>query len=106
MTKNEFETWSHFMKASKGKWVLDPVHNGQQGREILLYVVSQNDHTTGVFIRIMDRHVEAGSFCNAVPHIGEALFTSHWSKTFSSKNEAVTRLFEKLGHSFLLNFVR
>ena len=97
MTAQEYENWSTYMRAQKGKWTVDPIHNGDDGRNFLAFVPSPEDETKGVYVQIFeDGRVSSGEYEGAIPHIGEASFRSHACSKFANFNEAVTYTRERL----------
>jgi hypothetical protein len=92
MTSQEYRRWVEYMKRCRGHWTLDVVHDGTEGRDLLLFCPFLQRPNNGVYICIsasVPGVVEVGRFDGAVPHIGEALFTPLWKdKRFSSFVEA------------------
>ena len=103
MDNQEFTAWSKLMKAARGGWKVDPVHNGQ-GRDLILFKASATDHTAGLYITLdTDGTASAGRFGGAVPHIGEALFMPMWTKKFDSYSHGLKTILERAGVSMLLD---
>lgn len=104
MTPTEFKAWSDDMKAARGRWSLDRVHDGRNG-DLLLFLPDTTDQTKGVYVSVRGKTADAGVFEGAIPHIGEAVFRSRWSKEFSSHDEALKTIIERCGANALLAFV-
>lgn len=90
-------TWIDFMKASRGKWTRDPIHNGSEGRDLLLFRPHPQDASKGVFIQVRGPRVSAGTFSEAFPHIGEAAFFPKWTKDCTSSEEALVLVRTRTG---------
>ena len=107
MNATETEAWVKSMKANRGHWKVDPVHNGTEasGYSLLLYKTKVNDHTAGEYIFVRKDHVSAGEFAGAIPHMGEALFTAHWDREFASFSDAVETVIERAGMSVLMALI-
>lgn len=54
------------MRAARGRWVIDPRHNGVS-RDLLAYVTNPHDPTTGVFIAVDGPTIESGWYEDADP---------------------------------------
>lgn len=102
MSKVEFEAWKRETARSRHQWIIDEIHNGRDGQDLVVFKGGEN----GKFFRIDQSGLcEVGSYEGAIPHIGEAIFTItgvHKCETF---DDGVTRLLTALGASFLLEFV-
>lgn len=79
-TAAEYAAWESFMKSSAGRWTVDPIHNGRNGVDLLVFRGCESNDGSGVYIRVSDATVDAGSYAGALPHIGEAMFSSRWSR--------------------------
>lgn len=97
------------MKSRKGKWTLDQIHNGQNGRNFIFFAPKDDDHTCGVFLEISSGNgpnpagfVQAGEFRGAIPHIGDAAFETAWKHQFKNLNEAYAKMAERLGVQMIL----
>jgi hypothetical protein len=104
MNKEEFKSWSDRTKLSERGWQSDDIHNGQKGRDLLLY----KGGSSGTYIRVtQDGTAEVGEYSDAVPHIGEAMFLKkHSNKLSSNLDDAFGRLCERLGIGFLLELTQ
>jgi len=103
MNATETENWTKAMRAARGRWTVDPIHNGQNNRRLLMHLSNTSDHTKGLFVTVeQDGHATAGTFEDAIPHIGEAAFAIKWSHKFTNQTEAISKLAERLGIAFLL----
>lgn len=111
-TVSDATRWKLYMREQRGRWTIDPIHNGRNGQDLLCFVVDQHDPTSGVYIRVYPVNeaevisvdddgepiigkihargcVEAGTFTGAYPHIGEACFKSQWIHAFQSMERAL-----------------
>ena len=106
MDQTEFDGWVRQMKADRGRWSIDPIHDGQNGRDFLAYRPSHSDHTRGLYFNVSSTgELRTGNFEGAVPHIGEASFRVFWSKKFADQNEAITKMIERIGARFVLDAI-
>ncbi len=106
MTPTEFDTWSEFMKAARGHWTIDPVHNGVDKEDVLFFCPKGDDATRGLYISIVGRTAHTGFYTGAVPHMGEAEYQQGWSASFPAGfSDAYAFLIERMGMSFLLSGV-
>jgi hypothetical protein len=91
-----YTAWENFCKASRGRWTVDPIHNGQNGARLLMfrgYATGEGDEGSGVYIELEFNKtggaaVRAGSYDGAFPHIGDACFKVRWVKHFTSAESA------------------
>lgn len=98
--------WTKSMKTAKAtrvwKWLTDPIHNGKEGRDLLLYLPQTNVYgyrnmTRGMFLRISpDGTAEGGFFQDAIPNMGDATYLTRWSHKFSNFDEAKNRVEKRL----------
>ena len=99
MTPAEFDTWKKWTRESAHRWAVDPVHDGREGRDLLLYIGGEN----GKFLRFDNaKTLEIGSYEGAIPHIGEATFRVEGRMTFPSRILAIIRATEIAGRAFIL----
>lgn len=102
MTQNEQQAWADYMKSCRGKWSLDPIHNGTHGKGHLFFVLRDAAAGAGTYVTIDPAgKADAGEFTGAIPHMGEACYRSRWSKQFENQSDAFARLVERLGIGFL-----
>ena len=73
MDKREFEAWKARTNESANKWIVDDIHNGKDGRDLLAYRGGQDG---AYFMVALDGTVIVGTYTGALPHIGEADFTA------------------------------
>lgn len=94
MNRKEFQEWASWTAKSQGRWVKDPIHNGQGNQELLIHRGGVN----GYFIRV-DRLgvVSVGSYEDALPHIGEAAFQVSGSYNVGEFKEAARRILNAMG---------
>lgn len=116
MTPTEFKNWQTFMRASRGLWTIDPVHDGVN-RDLIAFRPDRRDASKGVFVKVDGPSIRAGRYTGAVPHMGEAEYNVLWGYTVldghrpdrhgSGKptNAAAQLVFERLGVRFLIEAV-
>lgn len=98
----DYANWIRFMKASRGRWTVDPIHNGVD-RDLIAFVGKSEDGTAGVYVSVDDDgKAQAGDYEGALPHIGDATFTPRWEHKYEDKDAAIARLSERLGVNFLM----
>lgn len=103
MTNNEFVAWVKFGYLRRGLWTIDQVHDGSSTKDLLIYRSYPDDQTAGIFFRITTNgQFHAGRYTGALPHIGEASFSTKTFKKFASKNEAIKYAIESVGIRFLM----
>lgn len=86
---SDLEAWSKHMRSRRGKWSVDQIHNGKNGQRLLAYLPDPTDHTKGSFIDVnVNGVITAGTFEGAIPHIGEACFSTLWRKVCTNMDEA------------------
>lgn len=97
-TEYDHHAWAAYMRSLRGKWSVDPVHNGTSGR-LLAFRPDQDDATRGAYVELDTRtgKCSAGRYEDAVPHLGDALFLPRWSATFPPTKELAARMFVRLG---------
>ena len=101
MNSEEYAHWTEFMRSKRGMWQVDPIHDGLDGRDLMVFAGYTTDPSRGVYVRVHGRRSEAGVYEGAVPHIGEALFTPRWTAYFETVNKAMAATIERLGLPFL-----
>jgi hypothetical protein len=88
MTKEEFDAWKKWCKSSRRKWIIDPIHNGRNGKDVLAHIGGDS----GKYVSIdPSGFMMLGSYTDATPHIGEALFKEEGRKHYSNFFEAVEK---------------
>ena len=98
MTPEEFDAWKKWTRESGHHWTADPIHDGKNGRDLLLFVGGES----GKFLRFSNWDtLEIGSYGGAVPHIGEAVFHMEERMTFDSSVLAVISAMEIAGQAFV-----
>lgn len=90
MDYHEFAAWSAYMRTRRGKWTVDPVHNGQNGMDLMLFCPAMSDATCGVYILGTGCTVTAGIYHSAEPHMGEAEFQTMWGMSLLTQRHART----------------
>ena len=99
MTPEEFAAWKESTRESGHHWTVDPIHDGRDGRDLLLFVGGES----GKFLRFNNRDtLKIGSYEGAVPHIGEAVFHMDERITFDNCVFAVLAATEIAGQAFLV----
>ena len=102
----DYVAWERFMRSRRGRWTVDPIHDGEAGRRLLCFCPDATDETRGVFVEVgVNGIVRAGTYEDALPHIGDALFRPRWERDFGSPREALRVVVERLGVPFLLGLI-
>lgn len=97
MKDESYTRWVEYMKSRRGKWTLDPVHNGKQGMDFLAFCPNRSDASRGVYVSLRrDGSCSSGVYEGAFPHIGEAIFQSRWTKRFPSWEEGISTVNDRL----------
>ncbi len=105
-SSSDYAAWVRFMRSRRGRWTVDPIHDGENGRRLLCFCPGLADETRGVFVEVeADGTVCAGTYEGAFPHIGEALFRGRWERNFGTQGEALRVVAERLGVPFLLGLI-
>ena len=105
MTEKEAAEWTAYMKTLRGRWSVDPIHNGEDDNDLLLFHPNLDDPTLGVYVRVQGAQVSAGRFSEAIPHMGEALYVPAWEKEYGSENEAMSAVINRVGVNALLALI-
>ena len=85
------------MKAVRGTWRTDIIHNGERQR-FLAYAPDEDHRTQGVFIEVTHHGLmEAGTYEGANPTMGDAVFVVEWNHTYDDFNQAFNRARERMG---------
>lgn len=99
MTKDEFAYWQSRIENSRFQWTEDEIFR-LNGRGVFYYQGGED----GIYIKIHKNGlVEAGTYENAFPHIGEASFTVKAQRQYKDYNEAFAAATEVGGKRFLLD---
>lgn len=99
MTPEEFAAWKESTRESGYHWTVDPIHDGRDGRDLLLFVGGES----GKFLRFNNWDtLKIGSYEGAVPHIGEAVFHMDERITFDNCVFTVLAATEIAGQAFLV----
>ena len=102
MSPKEYNTWKRFQMKNAGYWSIDPIHTGNNGKDLLIYVASPKDPSSGLYVHISnDGEFSAGNFVGAVPHMGEAEYFPKVTKKFDNKIFALSQACENYGLTFL-----
>lgn len=103
----DFEAWRNEMKRLAGHWKLDPIYNGinNGGNRVLFYVVNPEDVTCGHYVMIEGAEATAGEFKYAIPHVMDGEFSVMWKHEYETKEQALTRVIERLGVNGLMAFM-
>ena len=102
MTDEEYNSWKQLQMTNAGHWTVDPIHNGTNDQDLLVYVAQPNDPTKGIYVNIDNQKLIAGHFDDAIPHMGEASFTVKTRIPVKSIDEGMKIAVERLGLEFLL----
>jgi hypothetical protein len=105
MDQQEYQAWQAFMKASRGKWTVDPIHNGVD-RDLIAFRPNTDDHTKGVYIMVDGAKVSAGRYEEALESVTNGIFIPYWQRTFTSAEEALKTVIERMGVDFLIDIIR
>ena len=106
MTEQEYRAWKKSVSQNAGQWTVDHVHNGI-GHDLFVFVARPDEPQKGLYIEVeRDGQWESGRFEDAeLPHIGAARFITEAKGSAESFGEAITHLADRLGFSFLREFV-
>lgn len=116
MDAAEFKAWSNYMKSRRGKWSIDPIHDGQH-RDLIAFLPNEKDETRGVYVSASGSTITAGFYEDAIPTLTDGLFKEVWGMSFLGgvKNnnhscakptpEAWKLVIERLGVAFLLGAI-
>lgn len=103
MTKEEYQNWISFTESSFCKWNFDPCQWGNR-KTILAFTGGAEK---GVWITIdRDGKASAGTYEGAYPCITDAEFKVQHQKQFADQGEAFTKICEKVGARFLLDWTQ
>ena len=106
MNRQEHDAWLAMMRKNSGHWMIDPCHNGQNGKRILMYCTDGDDVTSGQFIEIIGGHATAGKFSDAYGGVvTDGFFEILWEHDFSDFSDALARVIEKTGMSMLMTVI-
>ena len=84
MTKEEFESWKAYTAASAHRWQEDAIFR-LNGKGLFYYTGGED----GMYIEIRkDGALEVGTYEGALPHIGEAMFTTKAERQCANFDEA------------------
>ena len=86
--KSDYDLHQQYLAQRAGTWVKDAIHNGEEGRARLWYKPHVFDCRGGLYVRRTGGTLSIGTFSHAVPHIGEAIFTTITTRYFNSAAEA------------------
>jgi hypothetical protein len=98
MNDEEFTLWREWTATSRCKWTVDPIHNGLNDRDLLAHLGGE----AGRYVQVdRDGTLNLGTYTDAVPHIGEALFTPTITRRCADFTAALTLAMEAGGVAFL-----
>ncbi|MFA5416901.1 MAG: hypothetical protein WC341_00445 [Bacteroidales bacterium] len=99
MTKQEFEAWKKETERSKDQWIIDQIHNGKNGQNLLTFKGGENGHYL-----LIDNEglMMVGTYEGATPHIGEASFKITAKHQCLDFNDAIKKLLTEAGFQFLV----
>ena len=99
MTEQEFAYWTAKTQSSRHRWTEDEIVR-LNGRGAMYYLGGED----GIYLRIhTDGRLEFGSYEGAVPHIGEAFFTTLVERKHEDFNAAFTAAIRLGGKQFLVD---
>lgn len=99
MTQEEFAAWQAVTENSRFQWTEDVIFR-LNGRGAFYYTGGED----GIYIKIhKDGRLEAGSYEDAFPHIGEASFTVRVDRQCKDYSEAFKVAMEAGGKQFLVD---
>jgi hypothetical protein len=102
MTRQEFELWKAETNRSTYKWIIDLIHNGKDGRDLLIFKGGES----GDYILVDPTgKVQVGTYTGAIPHICEAEFKVVGNNQCKDFQDGCTRILKSLGAEFLLEFI-
>lgn len=91
-----------------GHWTVDPIHDGVSPanggkRDLLVYIAKPDNVQQGIYVNVdHDGKWSVDRFEDAIPHMGDALYIPSKTGQEANFSEAMARLIEKMGLSFLL----
>lgn len=101
MTQNEFKAWLTVTDASKTTWTVDTVTLHNRGT----YLIYRGGEA-GQYVEIDETgKLQLGEYFGAMPHIGEAVFRTTFTRQFANQQAALQRCFEVGGKDFLLDML-
>jgi len=101
MTANEFKNWAAKTASSRTCWTVDEITRHNQGT----YLIYRGG-TAGNFIEIDKTGLlELGTYEDAIPHIGDAMFRVTFRKQFPDQDAALKRCLEVGGRNFLVDIL-
>ena len=102
MTDKEFAYWQNATEISKFQWAEDEV-TYLNGRGRLYYTGGQD----GYYMRVLpDGQFIIGTYEDAYPHIGEAMFTKKAEHKFENENDAFMAALKIGGKGFLIDLFK
>lgn len=91
--------WDAWAESRKGRWKIDNIHNGLEGRDFLVYCPVPGGEAKGSYVRVVAGQpmnaVEFGTYRDACPDIGGAMFFPvRTDPILGDMQEVVTEVFE------------
>jgi hypothetical protein len=99
MNANEAAAWKAYTASNTHQWKVDPCHSKPD--DLLLSYGGE----AGKFASIRGSVVEIGTYSDAIPHIGDALFKVEGRRDCGSTDDAVRFLLERGGIAVLVAFM-
>lgn len=101
MTQHEFEYWKEVMQNSRFRWVEDDITR-LNGNGVLYYTGGED----GIYMRLSpDGLLTAGTYEEAFPHIGEAIFQPKTERRYDSFDKALEAAMGLGGKQFLVDLL-
>ena len=99
MTEQEFKYWAAKTQSSSDNWTEDEIFR-LNGKGAFYYIVGES----GTYIKIhSDGLIEGGTYEDAFPHIGDAIFTESFQRQFDNFIDAFKSIIKPLGKKFFLD---
>ena len=103
MTMQEFNNWKRYQMTNAGHWTVDPIRDGVNRSDLLVYNALPQDPTKGIYVLITgEGTLSTGAFEDALPHMGDATYQVKKFSKFRNKDEAFSYAYQKLGLKFLV----
>lgn len=117
MNAAEYKAWSDYMRASRGLWTIDPVHNGKE-RDLIAFRPDMTDPSRGVCVVVDGPTIWAGGYEDGEAGVTDGLVRYAYGVTLldgadrtksagRKPTEAASRTaFKRLGVGFLLDLIQ
>jgi len=102
MNDSEYKDWKKWTESCEFKWIVDPIHNGLNGKALLAHIGGYS----GKFIRVQqDGLIVIGTYNGANPNIGEAEFRQEQTRKEKDFKSAIKHCIKSGELSFILDFI-